>query len=114
MRLKVPLAALACAVTTLGMVACSSSSPSTTPSSNSSSSSSTLVMEGSPTGPMPQVFNPFSPLSPANTAGATNLVYEPLLQFDLLKPGTIYPWLATGYSWSNVVETITFTLRTGV
>jgi len=71
-------------------------------------------MEGSPTGPMAQVFNPFSPLSPANTAGATNLVYEPLLQFDILKPGTIYPWLATGYTWSNGGKTITFTLRTGV
>jgi peptide/nickel transport system substrate-binding protein len=112
MRMKVPLAALAAVITALGVAACSSSSPS--PGKPSSAAATTLVMEGSPTGPMAQVFNPFSPLSPASTAGATNLVYEPLLQFDLLKPGTIYPWLATGYSWSNGGKTITFTLRSGV
>jgi len=110
MRSKVPLAVLACAVSALGLAACSSSSPSSTPSS----SNSTLIMEGSPTGPMAQVFNPFSPLSPANTAGATNLVYEPLIQFDLLKPGVTYPWLATSYAWSNGGRAITFTLRSGV
>lgn len=110
MRLKVPLAAFACVATALGLVACSSSSP----SSSRGASSSTLVMEGSPLGSMPRVFNPFSPVDPANTAGATNLVYEPLLQFNLLKPGTIHPWLATAYSWSNGGKTITFTLRNGV
>jgi peptide/nickel transport system substrate-binding protein len=112
MRTKVPLAAFACAVTALGLVACSSSSSS--PGKSSGSSSGTLVMEGSPTGPMARVFNPFSPLSPTNTAGATNLVFEPLMQFDILKPGTIYPWLATAYTWSNGGKTITFTLRSGV
>jgi peptide/nickel transport system substrate-binding protein len=112
MRLKVPLAAVACVVTALGLAACSSSPSSTTSSSNSSSS--TLVMEGSPTGPMAQVYNPFNPITPVTTAGAVNLVYEPLLQFDLLKPGTVYPWLATNYAWSNGGKTITFTLRSGV
>jgi peptide/nickel transport system substrate-binding protein len=113
MRNKTTLAATLCAVGALGLAACSSSSPSTT-SSSSSSSSSTLVMEGSPTGPMAQVYNPFNPITPVTTAGAVNMVYEPLLQYDLLKPGTIYPWLATGYSWSNGGKTITFTLRSGV
>ena len=112
MRLKVPLAAFACVATAIGLAACSSSNPSH--SKSSGSSSATLVMEGSPLGSMPRVFNPFSPVDPANTAGATNLVYEPLLQFNLLKPGTIYPWLATAYSWSNGGKTITFTLRSGV
>jgi peptide/nickel transport system substrate-binding protein len=112
MKKRLPLAALACAASTLGLVACGSSSPST--SAHSNSSSTTLVMEGSPLGSMPQVFNPFSPVDPANTAGATNLVYEPLLQFNFLKPGTIYPWLATSYQFSNGGKTITFTLRSGV
>jgi peptide/nickel transport system substrate-binding protein len=120
MRLKVPLAAFACVATAIGLAACSSSSPSSSGgsspgnSSNSGSSSATLVMEGSPLGSMPRVFNPFSPVDPANTAGATNLVYEPLLQYNLLKPGTIYPWLATKYAFSNGGRTLTFTLRTGV
>jgi peptide/nickel transport system substrate-binding protein len=114
MRLKVPLAAFACAATAIGLAACSSSNPSSSGSPSSGSSSTTLVMEGSPLGSMPQVFNPFSPVSPANTAGATNLVYEPLLQFNLLKPGTIYPWLATHYSFSDGGKAVTFTLRSGV
>jgi peptide/nickel transport system substrate-binding protein len=113
MKTKVPLASLTCVLSALALAACSSPG-STSTTSSSGSSSATLVMEGSPTGPMPQVFNPFSPVDPANTAGATNLVYEPLLQFDLLKPGTIYPWLATSYAWSNGGRTITFTLRSGV
>lgn len=113
MRSTVALSASACVITALGLAACSSSTLSS-PSSPSGSSSSTLVMEGSPTGPMPQVFNPFSPVDPANTAGATNLVYEPLIQFDLVKPGTTYPWLATKYAWTNGGKTITFTLRSGV
>ncbi|HEX6525887.1 MAG TPA: ABC transporter substrate-binding protein [Streptosporangiaceae bacterium] len=107
-----PLAAVACVVSALGLAACSSSRSS--PGKSSGSSSATLVMEGSPLGSMPRVFNPFSPVDPANTAGATNLVYEPLLQFNLVKPGTIYPWLATAYNWSNGGKTITFTLRGGV
>lgn len=115
MRLKVALAASACVVTALGLGACSSSNPSSsTPSSSSGSSNATLVMEGSPLGSMPQVFNPFSPVDPANTAGATNLVYEPLLQFNFLKPGSVIPWLATKYAFSNGGQTVTFTLRSGV
>ncbi len=113
MRLKVPLAAFACVATAIGLAACSSSSPSSS-SSSSGSSSSTLVVEGSPLGSMPLVFNPFSPVDPANTAGATNMVYEPLLQFNFLKPGSVIPWLATKYAWSNGGKTITFTLRSGV
>lgn len=113
MKIKVPLTALTCVISAVALAACSSSGPSSSGSSPGSSSS-TLVMEGSPTGPMPQVFNPFSPVDPANTTGATNMVYEPLLQFNLLKPGTIYPWLATKYAWSNGGKTITFTLRSGV
>jgi peptide/nickel transport system substrate-binding protein len=46
--------------------------------------------------------------------GATGLVYEPLIQFDLAKAPTYYPWLATAYSWSNGGKSITFTIRQGV
>jgi peptide/nickel transport system substrate-binding protein len=60
-------------------------------------------------------FNPFSSTSAGNILGSTNMVYDALLQFDLLKsPATTYPWLATSYKWSNNGETITFTLRSGV
>ena len=45
---------------------------------------------------------------------ATSFVYEPLLQFDKLKPGVITPWLATAYAWSDGGKKLKFTIRTGV
>ena len=42
------------------------------------------------------------------------MVYEPLIMFNILKPGVIYPWLATAYTWSNSGKTLTFTIRKGV
>jgi peptide/nickel transport system substrate-binding protein len=46
--------------------------------------------------------------------GATGLIYEPLIQFDLAAPPKYYPWLATSYRWSNGGKTVTFTIRRGV
>ena len=46
--------------------------------------------------------------------GATGLIYEPLIQFDMAAPPKYYPWLATSYAWSNGGKTITFTIRQGV
>jgi peptide/nickel transport system substrate-binding protein len=113
MRKKTTLAAVMCAAGALVLAACGSSPSST--SKTSSSSSSTLVMESSPTGPVSRDFNPFSSTSADNLLGATTMIYEPLLQFDLLKsPATDYPWLAKSYAWSNGGKTITFTLQSGV
>jgi len=112
MRKKTTLAAIMCAAGALVLAACGSS-PSTP--AKTSSSSSTLVMEQSPSGPVSKDFNPFSSTSADNILGATNMIYDPLMQFDLLKsPATTYPWLATKYAWSNGGKTITFTLRSGV
>jgi peptide/nickel transport system substrate-binding protein len=114
MRKKTTLAVTLCAVGALGLAACSSSSPTSSSSSTSSNSNATLVTEGSPSGPVSQDFNPFSTTSAPNILGFTYLIYDPLMQFDLLKPGVTYPWLATAYTWSNGGKTITFTLRSGV
>jgi peptide/nickel transport system substrate-binding protein len=46
--------------------------------------------------------------------GATGLIYEPLIQFDLGAPPKYYPWLATSYKWSNGGKSITFAIRQGV
>jgi peptide/nickel transport system substrate-binding protein len=46
--------------------------------------------------------------------GATGLIYEPLIQFDLANPTVSYPWLATSYTWANGGKQITFTIRSGV
>jgi peptide/nickel transport system substrate-binding protein len=68
------------------------------------------------TGP-PQVrnFNPFLPTSALNELyGATDLIYEPLVQFDMAKPGTTYPWLARSWAWSDSNRVLTLQLRHGV
>jgi peptide/nickel transport system substrate-binding protein len=99
-----------------GAAACSSSSSG---SSSSSSSSGTgaepaLVMESSPETSLNQDFNPYVSTGDAYGMGATGLVYEPLVEFNLANPTTQYPWLATSYAWSDGGKAITFTLRQGV
>jgi peptide/nickel transport system substrate-binding protein len=94
-----------------GAGACGSNSPA---SSSGSGSSRTLVMESSPESTITQAFNPFVATQAAYGMGATGLIYEPLLQFDLAAPPKYYPWLATGYKWSNGGKSITFTIRQGV
>ncbi len=71
-------------------------------------------MESSPETSITQAFNPYVPTDAPYGMGATGLIYEPLIQFDLAAPPKYYPWLATGYSWSNGGKTISFTIRTGV
>jgi peptide/nickel transport system substrate-binding protein len=94
-----------------GLGACGSSSPS---NSTSSKSSNTLVMESSPESTITDDFNPLAPTAAPYGMGATGLIYEPLIQFDVAAPPKYYPWLATAYSWSNNGKSITFTIRQGV
>jgi peptide/nickel transport system substrate-binding protein len=71
-------------------------------------------MESSPESSITDNFNPFvSTLAPQGM-GATGLIYEPLIQFDLANPSTSYPWLATSYNWGNGGTSITFNIRQGV
>jgi len=71
-------------------------------------------MESSPEDSITQNFNPFTPTAAPQGMGATGLIYEPLIQFDLAKAPVYYPWLATKYSWSNGDKSVTFTIRQGV
>src|ERR1700730_1707087 len=107
-----------------GLAACSSSTTST-PSSTSStgtggstasrSNAPALVMESSPEETLTDNFNPFDGASPIQGMGATGLVYEPLLTFDLANPAqTPYPMLATSYTWGPGGKSITFAIRQGV
>ncbi|MDA8291457.1 MAG: ABC transporter substrate-binding protein [Actinomycetota bacterium] len=73
-----------------------------------------LTMESTPENTVTQSFNPFSTTSSAEQLGATSMIYEPLIQFDLAKAGVYYPWLATSFSWSNGGRSITFVIRQGV
>jgi peptide/nickel transport system substrate-binding protein len=99
-----------------GLAACSSSGTSASPGTTSTGNATgkTLVMESSPESTITQAFNPFVPTQAAYGMGATGLIYEPLIQFNLVAPPKYYPWLATSYAWSNGGKTITFTIRQGV
>src|SRR5580692_6028444 len=101
-----------------GLAACSSSSSTSSAGSGSKSGTTTtgktLVMESSPETSITQAFNPFVITGDAYGMGATGLIYEPLLEFDLAAPPKYYPWLATSYAWSNDGKTISFPIRQGV
>jgi peptide/nickel transport system substrate-binding protein len=107
------LAATVAVLVVAGLGACSSGSKAGS-SAGGSATGPTLVVEGSPETTITQSFNPFAPTAAANGMGATALVYEPLIQFDLAAPPTYYPWLATGFAWSDGGKVITFTVRQGV
>jgi len=94
-----------------GLAACSSSSSS---GAKPGAAGATLVMESSPETAITQAFNPFVATQAAYGMGATGLIYEPLIQFDLAAPPKYYPWLATSYAWGNGGKSITFTIRSGV
>jgi peptide/nickel transport system substrate-binding protein len=84
-------------------------------STASASSSPVLTMESSPETSVTDNFNPFVPSSASYLLGATSLIYEPLLQFDVAKPTQApYKFLATGYTWGSGGTSITFTIRNGV
>src|SRR5579872_1781461 len=110
------------AVATAGLLAAGLAACSSSASSNSSSSSAsggtttgkTLVMESSPETAITQDFNPFVNTQAAYGMGADGLIYEPLIQFNMVAPPQYYPWLATSYAWSNGGKTITFAIRQGV
>jgi peptide/nickel transport system substrate-binding protein len=96
----------------LGLAACGSSGSGS--GKSSTTASKPLVMESSPETTITDDFNPFVSTAAPQGMGATGLIYEPLLQFDLASPPKYTPWLATAYTWSNGGKTITFTIRQGV
>ena len=102
-------------VLALGLAACGSgSSGGSSGGGGNTSASATLTMESSPESTITQAFNPFVTTQAAYGMGATGLIYEPLIQFDLANPTVSYPWLATAYKCGEGGKQITFTIRQGV
>ena len=83
-------------------------------SSVTASSATTLIMESSPENTITQDFNPYIATGGPYQMGATGLIYEPLIEFDLAAPPKYYPWLASAYHWANGGKSIVFTIRKGV
>ena len=104
----------AAGILAVGLGACSSSASSSGKGSSKTSPTQALVMESSPESTITQDFNPFEPTAAPQGMGATGLIYEPLIQFDIAAPPKYYPWLATSYKWSDGGKAITFAIRQGV
>jgi peptide/nickel transport system substrate-binding protein len=115
-RFRPALAGIGVLCLGVALAACSSSGGGGggTKSSGSSSANTRLVMESSPESAITQDFNPFAATAAPYGMGATGLIYEPLIQFDVAAPPKYYPWLATSYKWSNGGKAITFAIRPGV
>lgn len=109
-RKRLITAAVAGAAVVL-LAACGSSGTSAT-SASSSGSGAVLTVAGDDGGPFPASENPYGATN--GLGQLTPLVYEPLFQFDWLKPTQVIPWLATGYAWSNGGRTLALTIRSGV
>jgi len=94
-------------VVTLGLAACASGGTTT-------STPTTLTEESNVGVTFTRNFNPFDTNSLAAEMNLRTLTYEPLLEFNPLKPGVIYPWLAKSWTWSNGGKTLSFKLRQDV
>jgi peptide/nickel transport system substrate-binding protein len=93
--------------------------PSITPSVASASSTPyanvNLTISVNGFGPQADNLNPFLPTSTDNSAYSnTDMMYEPLWQYNIVNPSQTYPWLATTKSLSNGDKTLTLTLHPNV
>jgi len=111
-RARPVLVGLAIVVSSASVAASASKSGAATATKQAGSSSITLV--GEPFGPFVRNYNPFSTSNAAYGEGTTSMVYEPLMQYNILRAGQIYPWLATSWAWSNGGKTLTLQIRKGV
>jgi peptide/nickel transport system substrate-binding protein len=104
----------------LCMIATACGGSSSSSSSNKTSTSSKAVSTGTVSGKL-VVDNEsgstwtcqFNPFNAAVTLVSFGWIYEPLEYVNILKPGSVTPWLANTSAWSNGFKTLTFTIRSG-
>jgi peptide/nickel transport system substrate-binding protein len=112
---------MALAAVCLLIAACGGSSSTGTSSASGSSTSASTVATGGKVAGKLVVDNEsgstwtcqFNPFNPAVTLVSFGWVYEPLEYVNILKSGSVTPWLATSSAWSNGFKTLTFTIRPG-
>ncbi len=56
----------------------------------------------------------FNPFAPTPLDGTRAGIYEPLYIVSYVNNSTVTPWLATAYTYSKDLKTLTFTIRQGV
>jgi peptide/nickel transport system substrate-binding protein len=103
------------------VAACGGSSSSGTSSASGSSTSTSAAVTGGKVAGKLVVDNEsgstwtcqFNPFNPAVTLVSFGWVYEPLEYVNILKTGSVTPWLASSSAWSNAFKTLTVTIRSG-
>ena len=106
----VALAAVCMLATACGGSSSSSSSASSKTTVTSGTASGKLVVDNESGSTWTCQFNPFNP---AVTLVSFGWIYEPLEYVNILKTGSVTPWLAATSQWSNGFKTLTFTIRSG-
>jgi peptide/nickel transport system substrate-binding protein len=101
-------------VALLASIALTASACGSSPKPVGAATASTLTIESNPVSPMTDNFNPFVQTSIGNQVNATSLVYEPLLQWNITKSDSYYPWLSDSFTWNSDGTAITFKLHPGV
>jgi peptide/nickel transport system substrate-binding protein len=115
LRLLAASGLLATGLVAAALTSVTASTASASSSKVAASSSTPLVMESSPETSVTDNFNPFISSSAASLLGASSLIYESMLQFDVAAPTQRpYDFLATGYTWGANGKSITFAVRAHV
>jgi peptide/nickel transport system substrate-binding protein len=100
--------ALAGAIVTTGLTACSGSSS----TGSQAAPKSTVLNVGMPNGPQTENNNPFLTTSAGASLGYRWQIYEPLMMWNPVKPADpSKPWLATKAEWNADYTSVVVTIR---
>ncbi len=107
-RRKLFAVALAGALATGGLAACGDS-----PNDNAKANKSVDFLKiGMPNGTQTENHNPFAGTSSANALGYKWMIYEPLTQWNPVKPADpATPWLASDVKWATDYKSADITVR---
>ncbi|MFF5079051.1 ABC transporter substrate-binding protein [Actinoplanes sp. NPDC000266] len=112
-RRKLFAVALASALATGGLAACGDS-PNADNANNANKSSVDFLKIGMPNGTQTENHNPFAGTSSANALGYKWMIYEPLTQWNPVKPADpATPWLASSVKWADDYKSVEVTVRDG-
>ncbi|SNY73369.1 ABC transporter substrate-binding protein [Paractinoplanes atraurantiacus] len=112
-RRKLFAVALASALATGGLAACGDS-PNANNADSANKSSVDFLKIGMPNGTQTENHNPFAGTSSANALGYKWMIYEPLTQWNPVKPADpATPWLASSVKWADDYKSVDITVRDG-
>ena len=110
-RRKLFAVAVAGVLASGGLAACSDS-PNANNANNANSKSVDFLKIGMPNGTQTENHNPFAGTSSANALGYKWMIYEPLLQWNPVKPADpAKPWLAKEVKWAADYKSADVTVR---